>query len=61
MEDMVSEREVKAQFIDRLSALVPQVEIEELEADRLFQGTAFDFVARVRVGGPYGLRWARQS
>ena len=48
---MVSEREVKAQFIDRLSALVPQVEIEELEADRLFQGTAFDFVARVRVGG----------
>ena len=48
---MVSEREVKAQFIDRLAALLPQVEIEELEADGLFQGTAFDFVARVRVAG----------
>jgi len=48
---MVSEREVKAQFIDRLATLLPQVEIEELEADALFQGAAFDFVARVRIGG----------
>jgi len=51
VKDMISEREVKAQFIDRLAALLPQVEIEELEADGLFQGAAFDFVARVRIGG----------
>jgi len=47
---MVSEREVEAQFINRLAALLPQVEIEELEADGVFHGTRFDFVARVRVG-----------
>lgn len=47
---MVSEAEVKAQFINRLASLLPQLEIEELEADKSFQGTTFDFVAKVRVG-----------
>lgn len=47
---MVSEREVKAQFINRLAALLPQVKIEELEAEGVFHGARFDFVARVKVG-----------
>ncbi|MEA3459740.1 MAG: type IV toxin-antitoxin system AbiEi family antitoxin, partial [Chloroflexota bacterium] len=47
---MVSEAEVKAQFINRLATLLPQLEIEKLEADKSFQGTTFDFVARVKVG-----------
>ena len=47
---MVSEAEVKVQFINRLATLLPQLEIAELEADKSFQGTTFDFVARVRVG-----------
>jgi len=47
---MVSEAEVKAQFINRLAALLPQLEIEELEEDKRFQGTTFDFVIRVKVG-----------
>ena len=47
---MVSEREVKAQFINQLVVLLPQVEIEGLEAEGVFHDTRFDFVARVRVG-----------
>jgi len=47
---MVSEKEVKDQIINQLASLLPQVEIQKLEADRRFQDTRFDFVARVRVG-----------
>ncbi len=47
---MDSEAEVKAQVISRLRTLLPQLEIEELQADRSFQGSTFDFVARVRIG-----------
>ena len=47
---MVSEREVKAQFINQLAALLPQVEIEGLEAEGVFHDIHFDFVARIRVG-----------
>jgi len=47
---MVSEREVKSQLINRLTTLLPQAEVEELEADGVFQGAVFDFVAQVRVG-----------
>jgi hypothetical protein len=47
---VISEKEVKAQVINRLAALLPQVEIEALEAGRLFCNARFDFVARVRVG-----------
>jgi len=48
--NMISEREVKSQLIQRLTALLPQAEVEELEADGVFQGTVFDFVAKVNVG-----------
>jgi len=47
---MVAEAEVKAQFINRLATLLPQLEIEELEADKPFEGATFDIVARVSVG-----------
>ncbi len=47
---MASEAEVKAQFISRLATLLPQLEIEELQADQPFRGSNFDFVARVRMG-----------
>jgi len=47
---MASEAEVKAQFISRLAILLPQLEIEELQADQPFRGSNFDFVARVRMG-----------
>lgn len=48
---MPSKAEVKAQLVHRLATLLPQLKIEELEADKLFQGTAFDFVATVSVRG----------
>jgi len=51
---VVSENEIKAQVINRLAALLPQVEIEALEAERLFRNTRFDFVARVKVGNVRG-------
>ena len=48
---MVSEREVKSEVINRLIALLPRTELEELEVDRTYQGALFDFVAKLRVGG----------
>jgi len=47
---MVSEREVKSQLINRLTTLLPRVGVEKLQADGVFQGTVFDFVAEVHVG-----------
>ena len=47
---MASEKEVKDQIVDKLASLLPQVEIQKLEAEGRLQDARFDFVARVRVG-----------
>jgi hypothetical protein len=47
---VISEKEAAIQVVDRLAALLPQVEIKVLEAEGLFHNTRFDFVARVKVG-----------
>ena len=47
---MTKEEVVKEQLINRLTSLLPQVEVEDLDSEGRFQGTHFDLVARVRIG-----------
>lgn len=47
---MAREQEVRDQFVDQLTALLPRVTVEDLDAEGWFQDALFDLVARVRIG-----------